>query len=83
MEVDPLKKARTVPVGESQDDENFQEAGLAYQLLRTTKLLAWNYRGLGNALVVRGLQRCQKAEQADILFLSEIKLDTNTMKVFK
>ena len=47
------------------------------------KLLAWNCRGLGNAPAVRGLLRCHKAEEADILFLSETKLDDKRMLVFK
>jgi exonuclease III len=44
------------------------------------KLLAWNCRGLGNPRAVRGLLRCQKSEEADILFLSETKLDRKGMK---
>lgn len=47
------------------------------------KILAWNCRGLGNAQAVRGLLRCQKSEQADILFLSETKLDKKRMESFK
>jgi exonuclease III len=44
------------------------------------KLLAWNCRGLGNPRAVRGLLRCQKSEEADILFLSETKLDRKGME---
>jgi exonuclease III len=47
------------------------------------KLLAWNCRGLGNAPAVHGLLRCQKAEEADVLFLSETKLDKKRMMVIK
>jgi exonuclease III len=39
------------------------------------KLIAWNYRGLGNSPAVCGLLKCQKSEEADILFLSETELD--------
>jgi exonuclease III len=47
------------------------------------KLLAWNYRGLGNAPAVQGLLRCQKSEEADVLFLSETKMDEKRMSVIK
>jgi exonuclease III len=47
------------------------------------KILAWNCRGLGNAPAVSGLLRCHKAEEADILFLSETKLDERRMLEFK
>ena len=47
------------------------------------KLLFWNCRGLGNPRAVRGLLRCQGAEGADVLFLSETKLDERGMMVFK
>jgi exonuclease III len=47
------------------------------------KIIAWNCRGLGNASAVRGLLRCHKAEEADILFLSETKLDEKRMSVIK
>lgn len=45
--------------------------------------MAWNCWGLGNALAVRGLLRCHKAEEADVLFLSETKLDERRMQEFK
>ena len=47
------------------------------------KLLAWNCRGLGNAPAVWGLLQCQKAEEADILFLSETKMDEGRLTNFK
>jgi exonuclease III len=37
---------------------------------------------LGNASAVRGFSWCQKAEEVDILFLSETKLDEKRMQVF-
>jgi len=40
-------------------------------------------RGLGNAPAVRGLLRCHIAEEADILFLLETKLDEKRMIVLK
>lgn len=39
------------------------------------KVISWNYRGLGNASVVRGLLDLQKQEAPDILFLSKTKMD--------
>ncbi|XP_021315303.1 uncharacterized protein LOC110434863 [Sorghum bicolor] len=39
------------------------------------KIVAWNCRGLGNRPAVQGLLDLQKSEKADILFLSETKLD--------
>jgi exonuclease III len=47
------------------------------------KLMVWNCRGLGNSPAVRGLLRCQKSVDADILFLSETKLDERRMEKFK
>jgi exonuclease III len=47
------------------------------------KLVAWNYRGLGNRPTVRGLLDLQKSEGADILFLSEIKLDKRRIEHFR
>lgn len=47
------------------------------------KLMAWNCRGLGNAPAVRGLLNCQKSVMADVLFLSETKLDEKRMQKFK
>lgn len=38
--------------------------------------------GLGNVLEVRGLLRCQKSEDADILLLSEKKIDEKRMLFF-
>ena len=46
------------------------------------KLVAWNYRGLGNQLVVRGLLDHQKSKGVDILFLSETKLKESRMQMF-
>jgi putative hemolysin len=42
-------------------------------------LMAWNFRGLGNASAVQGLLHCQKSEEAEILFLSEMKMDEKRM----
>jgi hypothetical protein len=63
----------------------FQSLGsvLLMVLWEPMKLLAWNCQGLGNAPTFRGLLRCQKAEEADVLFLSETKLDEKRMMVFK
>jgi hypothetical protein len=47
------------------------------------KLMAWNCRGLGNSPAVRGLLRCQKSVDADILFLSETKMDERRMEKMK
>ena len=47
------------------------------------KIIAWNYRGLGNAPAVRGLLRCQKSEVGDILFLSETKMNEKWMEVMR
>jgi exonuclease III len=47
------------------------------------KIVAWNCRGLGNRLAVRGLLDLQKSEGADILFLSETKLDKRRMENFR
>ena len=47
------------------------------------KIIAWNCRGLGNRSAVRGLLELQKSEGADILFLSEIKLDKHGMEKFR
>ena len=47
------------------------------------KIIAWNYRGLGNAPAVRGLLRCQKSEVGDILFLSETKMNEKRMEVMR
>jgi hypothetical protein len=38
---------------------------------------------LGNAPAVRGLLRCQKAKEADVLFLSETKMDERRMMSLK
>jgi exonuclease III len=47
------------------------------------KIVAWNCRGLGNRPAVRGLMDLQKSEAADILFLSEMKLDRRMMERFR
>jgi exonuclease III len=39
------------------------------------KIIAWNYRGLGNGAAVRGLLNVQKEEDPDVLFLSKTKMD--------
>lgn len=38
------------------------------------KVIAWNCRGLGNPPTVRSLLELQRAEEPDILFLSETKM---------
>lgn len=47
------------------------------------KIIAWSCRGLGNHPTVRSLLELQKTEQADMLFLSETKLDKRRMERFK
>ncbi|KAK1619807.1 hypothetical protein QYE76_025324 [Lolium multiflorum] len=47
------------------------------------KAIAYNCRGLGNQPAVQGLLELQKAEDLDILFLSETKLDRERMKRIK
>lgn len=44
------------------------------------KIAAWNCRGLGNRPAVRGLLDFQKAENVDIIFLSETKMDERRMQ---
>ena len=44
------------------------------------KIIALNCWGLGNRSAVHGLLELQKSEGADILFLSEIKLDKRMME---
>jgi hypothetical protein len=44
------------------------------------KVIAWNYRGLGNGSAVRSLLNLQKEEDPDILFLSETKMDTRRIQ---
>jgi len=44
------------------------------------KLIAWNYRGLGNGPTIRSLLNLQKEEDPDILFLSETKMDSRRME---
>ena len=46
------------------------------------KAIAYNSRGLGYQPAVDGLLELQKAEDLDILFLSETKLDREGMKRF-
>ena len=47
------------------------------------RLIAWNYRGLGNGPAVRGLLDVQKREAPDVLFLSEIKHNARWMERFR
>jgi exonuclease III len=47
------------------------------------KLMTWNCQGLGNTSAVQGLLKCQKSEEADILFLSKTKLDEMCLEKFK
>jgi len=47
------------------------------------KIIARNYRELGNASTVRGLLELQKQESPDILFLSELKMDRKRMERFR
>ena len=47
------------------------------------KIAAWNCRGLGNRSAVRGLLGFQKAEEVDMLFLSETKQDEKGMRRFR
>ena len=47
------------------------------------KIIALNCWGLGNRSTIRGLLELQKSEGADILFLSEIKLDKRMMERFR
>lgn len=46
------------------------------------RLVAWNYRGLGNGSTVRGLLDVQK-EDLDVLFLSKTKLGKRRMESFR
>jgi exonuclease III len=47
------------------------------------KLIAWNYHGLGNPAAVRSLLDLQKQEDSNILFLSEMKLESMQVEVFR
>ena len=47
------------------------------------KAIAYNCRGLGNQPAVMGLLELWKAEDPDVLFLSETKLDKEGMKRIK
>jgi exonuclease III len=47
------------------------------------KLASQNCRGLGNQPAVRGLLDLRKAEEPDILFLSETKLKEDEMESFR
>lgn len=47
------------------------------------KLVAWNCRGLGNRPAMKGLLELQKREAADILFLSETKMDRRKIEKFR
>lgn len=46
------------------------------------KIIAWNCRGLGNPLGVRSLLELQRAEDPDVLFLSETKMREKEMEIF-
>jgi exonuclease III len=47
------------------------------------KIVIWNCRGLGNRPAVRGLLELQKSEKAEVLFLSETKLDRRRIEKFR
>jgi exonuclease III len=47
------------------------------------KIIAWNCLGLGNRPAIRGLLELQKSEEADILFLSETKLEKRRLEKFR
>jgi exonuclease III len=47
------------------------------------KIIAWNCQGLGNTLAVSGLLKCQKSEEADILFLFETKMEERKMETIR
>jgi exonuclease III len=61
-----------------------KESGTGGPVLQVSmKIVAWNYRGLGNRPTVRGLLELQKSEGADILFLLETKLDKRRLEKFR
>ena len=68
----------------SENAHTISEGGTSGLVLRVPmKFMAWNCQGLGNALTMRGLLRCQRSVQADILFLSETRLDDRGMERIK
>jgi exonuclease III len=46
------------------------------------KLVSWNCRGLGKRPAVWGLLELQNSEKADVLFLSETKMDRHRIEKF-
>jgi exonuclease III len=47
------------------------------------KIVSWNCRGLGNHPAVHGLLELQKSKKADVLFLSETKMDRRKIEKFR
>ena len=48
-----------------------EEAGL---IMRSMRILSWNYRGVGKAPTVRALKTLARGEALDVLFLAETKV---------
>jgi len=72
------------PQKASENAHTISEGGTSGLVLRVPmKFMAWNCWGLGNALTMRGHLRCQRSVQADILFLSETRLDDHGMERIK